>query len=598
LFLACISLFQHALSLHHNLIFWGNQMEKDLFEEDKTDEKADESVPEDVELFKREVEGDEQVDETASEPLNDEDSLLFEDEEGLADEKIEFAPDEDEAWIPLGSEGKGESSEEELVFEDEKEMDIDGALKGKEDEKMEIDKAVEDIEREELSAEEVLDKEGEEIIEEFKETAASDGEKEKRPSDDETWIPLGDDEIGLSPEEEQSVGAVKELGKEKKAIARNDKKDEDEIPGAEQPKEFTELIGEEPEAPPWEEGVEIPAYGEGDAPRKKKSIVFFGLLVLVGLIAVAFVYLFFESGPMPVKMEKEGDKAPSFVTRKMEEAPTKAVEPAPVETPVIVAPSEQVVEKVNSAPIISGNPVTNIVEGTAFSFTPQASDPDAGDKLMFFVTNQPAWMSFDSITGTLMGTPGQGDVGVYKNIVILTSDGTATASLPAFDLTVTGAKVEVAKTDKTDIKQANTEAEKKPVKEKDLNKAPVEKEVESKKSEGPNYLIPDLKDLLRKSEFQKAAKAYHNKIKGYSNTYSLKLEVVCLDESVQLAFEKCNFDRRMFILPRQMKDRQCFAVFWGIYGTQKEALEATQTIPAFFGRQATKPQLVLIKQYL
>jgi len=595
LFLACIIIVQPSLSLHHNLIFWGNQMEKDLFEEDKTDQKEDASAPEDVELFDGGGEGEKQVYETANEPLNDEEILLFEDEEGLTDEKIEFVADEDEAWIPPGSEAKGESSAEEVVFEDEEEIDIDGALKGKEDEKIEIDKAVEDIERGELSAEEVLDKEGEEIIEEFKETAASDGEKEKGSSDDETWIPLGDDEIELSPEGEQPAGAIKEIEERKKDIVQ---KDEYEIPGDKQPEEFAGLIGEEPEAPPWEERVEIPAHGEGDSPEKEKSIVFFGLLVLVGLIAVGFVYLFLESVPIPVKMEKEGDKTPSFVTRKMDEAPTKSAEPALDETQVIVSPPEQVFEKVNSAPIISGNPVTSIVEGAAFSFTPQASDPDSGDKLMFFVTNQPAWMSFDSITGTLMGTPGHGDVGVYKNIVILTSDGTSTASLPAFDLTVTEAKVEVAKTGDIDIQQAKTETEKKPVKEQDVNKAQVEKEVGSKKAEGPNYLIPDLRDLLRKSEFQKAARAFHNEIKGYSNAYSLKIEVVCLDESVQLAFEKGNFDRRMFILPKQMKDRQCFAVFWGIYSTKKEAMEATQTIPAFFRQQATKPQLVLIKQYL
>jgi hypothetical protein len=51
----------------------------------------------------------------------------------------------------------------------------------------------------------------------------------------------------------------------------------------------------------------------------------------------------------------------------------------------------------------------------------------------------PAWASFNSTTGALSGTPTSAQLGSYAGIVISTSDGHATTSLPAFTVTVTGA---------------------------------------------------------------------------------------------------------------------------------------------------------------
>lgn len=89
----------------------------------------------------------------------------------------------------------------------------------------------------------------------------------------------------------------------------------------------------------------------------------------------------------------------------------------------------------NNAPTISGAPATSINAGQSYSFTPSASDPD-GDSLTFSVSNLPAWASFNSSSGTVSGTPGDSDVGTYLNITITVSDGTATAQLQPFTVTV------------------------------------------------------------------------------------------------------------------------------------------------------------------
>ncbi len=89
----------------------------------------------------------------------------------------------------------------------------------------------------------------------------------------------------------------------------------------------------------------------------------------------------------------------------------------------------------NRSPTISGSPVTSVAELSAYSFTPTAADAD-GDTLTFSVSNLPSWASFDTATGNLSGTPGYADAGTYSNILISVSDGTADASLRAFNISV------------------------------------------------------------------------------------------------------------------------------------------------------------------
>ena len=89
----------------------------------------------------------------------------------------------------------------------------------------------------------------------------------------------------------------------------------------------------------------------------------------------------------------------------------------------------------NNAPTISGNPVTAIDIGSAYVFTPTASDLD-GDELTFSVRNQPSWADFDNTTGELSGQPALGSVGTYASIEISVSDGKINTALPIFAISV------------------------------------------------------------------------------------------------------------------------------------------------------------------
>jgi len=93
---------------------------------------------------------------------------------------------------------------------------------------------------------------------------------------------------------------------------------------------------------------------------------------------------------------------------------------------------------VNRAPVISGSPPTAATTGVAYTFTPTASDPD-GNTLTFAITNRPTWAVFNVNTGALQGTPPSTQTN--SNIVISVSDGSASAALPTFAITVTAANV-------------------------------------------------------------------------------------------------------------------------------------------------------------
>ena len=93
----------------------------------------------------------------------------------------------------------------------------------------------------------------------------------------------------------------------------------------------------------------------------------------------------------------------------------------------------------DNAPTISGTPATTVAAGGHYAFVPVASDPN-GNALSFSILNAPPWASFNASTGALSGTaPSTAQGSVFSNIVIGVSDGTLSASLPAFSIEVRAA---------------------------------------------------------------------------------------------------------------------------------------------------------------
>lgn len=89
----------------------------------------------------------------------------------------------------------------------------------------------------------------------------------------------------------------------------------------------------------------------------------------------------------------------------------------------------------NQAPTISATPASQAQVGASYSVVPSAQDAE-GDTLAFTIQNKPNWAVFNTTTGQLSGTPSAQDVGAHNGVVISVSDGRASASLPAFSITV------------------------------------------------------------------------------------------------------------------------------------------------------------------
>jgi hypothetical protein len=100
-----------------------------------------------------------------------------------------------------------------------------------------------------------------------------------------------------------------------------------------------------------------------------------------------------------------------------------------------VGPFTITVKTNNGAPTLSGNPPRTVAVGERYAFRPTVSDPDS-TVFRFDIAGKPAWASFDVLTGSLTGTPGEGDVGFYTGIEISVTDGIDTAQLPAFSIEV------------------------------------------------------------------------------------------------------------------------------------------------------------------
>ena len=79
------------------------------------------------------------------------------------------------------------------------------------------------------------------------------------------------------------------------------------------------------------------------------------------------------------------------------------------------------VSNINLPPSISSSPTTNAVEGEAYSYQVEATDPNAGDVLSYFLNAAPNGMSIDPSTGLIDWIPVSSQIGDH-NVEVLVSD--------------------------------------------------------------------------------------------------------------------------------------------------------------------------------
>jgi Putative Ig domain len=91
-----------------------------------------------------------------------------------------------------------------------------------------------------------------------------------------------------------------------------------------------------------------------------------------------------------------------------------------------------------TAPTIGGTPAATVQAGDAYIFKAVVENATSG-AVTFAIQNKPAWATFDSVSGTLSGTPTANNIGTTSDIQISVTDGQQDVSLPGFSITVTPA---------------------------------------------------------------------------------------------------------------------------------------------------------------
>ena len=93
------------------------------------------------------------------------------------------------------------------------------------------------------------------------------------------------------------------------------------------------------------------------------------------------------------------------------------------------------VSNVNDTPTVTSTAVTAAKEDSAYSYTFAASDVDTGDTITYAATKVPSWLSINSSTGVLSGTPTNSDVGSHSVVLTATDSGGA-VDTQSFTITV------------------------------------------------------------------------------------------------------------------------------------------------------------------
>jgi hypothetical protein len=101
---------------------------------------------------------------------------------------------------------------------------------------------------------------------------------------------------------------------------------------------------------------------------------------------------------------------------------------------------------VNDAPVITSAPVITATAGALYIYDVDATDPDAGDTLTYFLTTKPADMTIHSATGLIQWKPTDAPGGTNEAVVVKVADSN---SIPAsdtqsFTITVNPAPLKIA----------------------------------------------------------------------------------------------------------------------------------------------------------
>ena len=99
-------------------------------------------------------------------------------------------------------------------------------------------------------------------------------------------------------------------------------------------------------------------------------------------------------------------------------------------------------------------------------------------------------------------------------------------------------------------------------------------------------------------QFNAAGDIWRREMIADKISFSILLEMDCLEQSVNGAYEQIANKDEFFILNRIKNGRGCWLVLWGKFRTLNEAQQNLELIPEFFKKQSNPPVVIELEPYL
>jgi hypothetical protein len=107
----------------------------------------------------------------------------------------------------------------------------------------------------------------------------------------------------------------------------------------------------------------------------------------------------------------------------------------------------------------------------------------------------------------------------------------------------------------------------------------------------------DARALLAQGAYPDAARAFAASLAGSRGRFSLQVLVACAPENVQKAVSAVPVEQ-LFILPVNVKGKDCYRLCWGVYDGRPEAEAALGALPSYFRQGGVTPRLSPLAELL
>ena len=109
--------------------------------------------------------------------------------------------------------------------------------------------------------------------------------------------------------------------------------------------------------------------------------------------------------------------------------------------------------------------------------------------------------------------------------------------------------------------------------------------------------IAEARTLLRKGQFDDAARAFQSHFKSSKAGYSVQILVACSTDTLQKAASAVPADD-LYVLPVHYKGKDCYRLGWGLYESEARANAGARSVPDYFRHGGARPKVVAVAELL